>query len=165
MGTPSRYVTDLRGWELPRADELELQLLDELIKKTRGKALTPEVLGEELYGVFIDRLRVIAGAYVNETIEYWLKGLGNAAVASHSELCAEFPYLNQEESVDALTVDYCVDNEDGTRTRLNRINLGTALIDRIERTHEYTAVERRLVRTVVTELRGLAQALERATTV
>jgi len=88
MGTPSRYVTDLRGWELPRADELELQLLDELIKKTRGKALTPGVLGEELYSVFIDRLRVIAGASVNEAIEYWLKGLGNG---SHPELCAEFP--------------------------------------------------------------------------
>lgn len=119
-------------------------------------------MGEELYSVFIDRLRVIAGASVNEAIDYWLKGLGNG---SHPELCAEFPYLNQDESVDALTVDYCVDNEDGTRTRLNRINLGTALIDRIERTHEYTAVERRLIRTVATELRGLAQQLEIATAV
>jgi hypothetical protein len=116
MDTTPRYVTDLGSWDLLRTEALEGRLLDELITKTRGKVLRPDVLGEELYSVFFDRLREIAGIVVNETIEYWLKGLTDGNDGAYPELCVEFPYLQHNESVDALTMDYCVDNQDGTRT-------------------------------------------------
>jgi hypothetical protein len=160
MGTTSRYVTDLISWNLPRVEALEERLLEELITKTRGKALRPEVLGEELYSAFLDRLREIAGVVVNETIEYWLKGLTDGLDGTFPELCVEFPYLQHKESVDALTMDYCVDNQDGTRTRLNRTNMRTALTRLMERNHEGTSVERRLAKVVGAELRALAQQLE-----
>jgi len=163
MDTPSRYVTDLRSWELPRAQALEDQLLEELITKTRGKALTPDVLGEELYGTFLDRLRDISSAVVNETIEYWLKGLTDGLNGSRPELCMEFPYLQRAESIDALTIDYCVDNQDGTRTRLHRISMRTALVRNVDRICEHAGVERRLTRVIAAELRALAHELESAT--
>ncbi|WP_129646406.1 hypothetical protein [Peristeroidobacter agariperforans] len=124
---PSRYVTDLSGWELPRTQALEDQLLEELVTKTRGRAPTPEVLREELYGVFLSHLREIAGAAVDETIEYWLKGLAEGFNGTYPELCVEFSYLQHDECVDALTIDYCVDNQDGTRTRLHCTNVRTAM--------------------------------------
>jgi hypothetical protein len=77
MDLSPRYVTDLPSWELPRADEFEVRLLEELIASTRASTLKPETLGEELYAVFLDRLREIAGVVINETIEYWLKGFTN----------------------------------------------------------------------------------------
>jgi hypothetical protein len=164
MDTTSRYVTDLGSWELPRTDAFEERLLDELITKTRAEVLRPEVLGEELYSVFLDRLREIAGVVVNETIEYWLKGLTDGRDGAYPELCVEFPYLQHNDRVDALTMDYCVDNQDGTRTRLHRTNLRTALTGFVERMHEGTGAERTLVKVVVAaELRALAQQLESAT--
>lgn len=164
MGTTSRYVTDLGSWELPRTDAFEERLLDELITKTRAEVLRPEVLGEELYGVFLDRLRKIAGVVVNETIEYWLKGLTDGRDGEYPELCVEFPYLQHNESVDALTMDYCVDNQDGTRTRLLRTDLRTALTRLVETMDEGTGVARTLAKVVMAaELRALAQQVESAT--
>jgi hypothetical protein len=163
MGMTSRYVTELGSWDLLRVEELEGRLLDELITKTRPEVLSPEVLGEELYGVFLARLREIAGVVVNETIEYWLKGLTDGHNGRYPELCLEFPYLQHNERVDALTIDYCVDNQDGTRTRLHRIDLRTALTGIVERIHEDTGVELTLAKVVVAaELRALAQQLESA---
>jgi hypothetical protein len=161
MGTTSRYVTDLKNWDLLRVEALEGRLLDELITKTHGKDLRPEVLGEELYSVFFDRLREIAGVVVNETIEYWLMGLTDGNDGRYPELCVEFPYLQHNESVDALTMDYCVDNHDGTRTRLHRTDLRTALTGLVERMHDEIGVKRMLRKVVVAaELRALAQQLE-----
>lgn len=163
MDTTSRYVTDLGSWELPSTDSFEERLLDELISKIRAEVLRPEVLGEELYRIFLDRLREIAGVVVNEAIEYWLKGLTDGQDGEYPELCVEFPYLQHNESVDALTMDYCVDNQDGTRTRLHRIDLRTALTGLVERMHA-SGVERTLAKIVVAaELRALAQQLESAT--
>lgn len=100
---------------------------------------------------------------VNEAIEYWLKGLTDGQDGEYPELCVEFPYLQHNESVDALTMDYCVDNQDGTRTRLHRIDLRTALTGLVERMHA-SGVERTLAKIVVAaELRALAQQLESAT--
>ena len=155
MGTTPRYVTDLGSWDLLRTEALEGRLLDELIAKTRGKVLRPDVLGEELYGVFLDRLRQIAGVTVNETIEYWLKGLTDGNDGRYPELCVEFPYLQHNESVDALTMDYCVDNQDGTRTRLHRIDMRTTLTQLMD-----DGVERRQAKVVAAQLRALAQQLE-----
>jgi hypothetical protein len=164
MGTTARYVTDLRNWDLLRAEGLEHRLLKELITKTRGKALRRDVLGEELYSVFLDRLRDIAAVVVNETIEYWLRGLTDGNDGAYPELCVEFPYLQHNERVDALTMDYCVDNQDGTRTRLLRTDMRTALMGLVERMHdEGTDVEPMLTKVVVAaELRALAEQLESA---
>ena len=76
----------------------------------------------------------------------------------------EFPYWQQlDESVEPLTIGYCVDNQDGTRTQLNRINLGRALMRLVENedaaAHASTA--QRIV-VVVSELRNLANWLENA---
>jgi hypothetical protein len=155
MGTTSYYVTDLGSWDLPCTEALEKRLLDELVTKTRGKALRPDVLGEELYGVFLARLRAIAGAVVNETIDYWLKGLADGNDGANPELCVEFPYLQHNESVDALTMDYCVHNQDGTRTRLHRIDMRTALTQLLD-----DGVDRRQAKVVAGELRALARQLE-----
>lgn len=52
---------------------------------------------------------------------------------SVAERTPEFPYLQHDESVDALTMDYCVANQDGTRMRLLRTNMRTALTELLER--------------------------------
>ena len=163
MDTTSRYVTDLGDWDLPRAEELEFQLLQELIAKTQASALTAEILGEELYAVFFDGLRKIAGAVVNETIEYWLKGFTNGGDGKLPELCIEFPYLLHNEDVGALTLDYCVDNQDGTRTRLHRMDLPTALIECLERIEGRAGVTHKAPSVMAAALRSLAQQLEHAT--
>jgi hypothetical protein len=64
---------------------------------------------------------------VNETIEYWLRGLADGNDGRFPELSVEFPYLERDEEVDALTVAYVIANEDGTRTELLRTTLGQVL--------------------------------------
>lgn len=163
MNTKPRYVTDLRRWDLPRAEELEYRLLEELTPNMRVRLLRPELLGEELYAVFLARLRDIAGVVVNETIEYWLKGLTDGLNGEYPELCVEFPYLQHNDSVAALTIDYCVDNQDGTRTRLHRIELSATLAQLVEKIHERTGVVHKSTRIIAAELRALAEQLENAT--
>lgn len=72
------------------------------------------------------------------------------------------PYLLHNESVDALTMDYCVDNQDGTRTRLHRINLANALLEYLEKAQDRAGAHK-APRVIATELRALAQQLENAT--
>jgi len=159
MDTGLRYVDDLGSWDLPRAEELESRLLEELTTNMRVRLLRPEILGEELYAVLFARLREIAAVVVNETISYWVKGLADGNDGASPELCVEFPYL-QHESVEPLVVDYCVDNQDGTRTRLHRIDLSTALTDCVDRM-EYRGREvSKITKAMATELRALAQQLE-----
>lgn len=111
-----QYVTALKEWELPRLNDLEDKLLDDLVAKAPARYLNRERLGEELYGWFLDRLRELVQPAVNETIEYWLKGLADGNDGDSPQLCIEFPFLQRLENVEALTVAYCVDNQDGTRT-------------------------------------------------
>lgn len=163
MDLSPRYVTDLPSWELPRADEFEVRLLKELTASTRASALTPEILGEELYAVFLNRLREIAGVVVNETIEYWLRGLTNGLNGKHPELCVEFPYVLHNENVSALTMDYCVDNQDGTRTRLLRTDLPSALTEYLKRIQRGTYVGHTTSTVIAAELRALAQQIDDGT--
>ena len=155
-----KYVEDLRAWELLRLEELEEKLTEELAGKARALYFDRGLFGEELYREFLDRLRALAGAAVNETIEYWLKGLADGNDGQFPELSVEFPYLERNENADALTVAYCVANEDGTRTELIRTTLGNALERVVEDRDRPEDMEKR-VKVVACELRALAARLER----
>lgn len=73
------------------------------------------------------RLRELAECAVNETLEYWLKGLSDGDNGSWPELCVELPYLEHGEVTEPLSLTYCVDSAHDTRIELNRTTLGTVL--------------------------------------
>jgi hypothetical protein len=107
----------------------EIKLVDDLMAaKPRVTYFDREHLGEELHAQFLDRLRELAGTAVIETIDYWMKSLADGNDGEFPEFCFEFPYPQRCEDIDALTVAYCVDNEDGTRTELNRVTLERVLM-------------------------------------
>jgi len=53
---------------------------------------------------FLNRLRELAVTTVNETIEYWLKGLIDGNNGQFPEVSFEFPYLERNDNTEALTV-------------------------------------------------------------
>jgi hypothetical protein len=128
-GTPlRRYVDDLRSWDLPRLEDLEDQVTREFA--SRARVVFPnsaESSGGPLHELFLDRLRELARTAVNETLEYWLRGLANGFNGQFPEVCIELPFLERGESADPLTLTYCVDNEDGSRVELNRVTLGQVI--------------------------------------
>ena len=154
----TKYVTDLKGWQLPRLEDLE----DELVAKLRAEAprgLDCEGLGAALYDQFLIRLRELVQTAVNETIEYWIKGLVDGNDGAYPELCVEFPYIERAEEVDPLTVAYAVDNEDGSRTELLRTTLTAALLRCLE--SEPPRKDRgHRTRALIAELRVLAERVE-----
>ncbi len=153
-----KYVTDLKSWQLPRLEDLE----DSLVEQLRAQAppgIDREGLGEALYNRFLLRLRELAQTAVNEAIEYWLKGLADGNDGEYPELCVEFPYIERGEEVDALTVAYAVDNEDGTRVELLRTTLTQALVRCLEGEPAPAGLRSR-ARIVAAELRALAQRIE-----
>jgi len=154
-----KYVRDLKAWELLRLEDCELELLDEFAAKARVMYFDRALFAEELYEVFLDRLRDLMEKGVNETIEYWLKGLADGNDGQFPEFCLEFPYLQRNENVDALTLAYCVDNEDGTRTELNRMSLRTALQQLVDNECATEDLQLR-AKVVVQELRDLADIIE-----
>jgi len=155
----NKYVTDLKAWELPRLADLEDDLVDQLLAEL-PPGFDRERLGEDLYERFMARLRELAQTVVNETIEYWLKGLVDGNNGRHPELCVEVPYLERGEEVDALTVAYAVDNENGTRSELLRTTL-SAVLFRCMQQRGPTNRDRR-ARVVAAELRSLAARIEGA---
>ena len=52
-----KYVEDLKAWDLPRLQELELQLVEELAGKARAMYFDRDLFEEEFFPVFLDRLR------------------------------------------------------------------------------------------------------------
>jgi hypothetical protein len=156
-----KYVTDLKAWELPRLQDLEDRLVEELIAEV-PPGFDRSRLGEKLYNRFLRRLRELAQTVVNETIEYWLKGLADGNDGAFPELCLEFPYLERGEEMDALTVVYSVDNEGGTRTELVRTTLSEALMRCMEQ--EPGPGDMRVRAGIVAaELRALAERIEGST--
>ena len=154
-----KYVRDLKAWELPRLDDLEAKLVDELTARAPKVFGEREGVNEELYTLFFDRLREMAGAAVNEIIEYWLKGLADGNDGQFPEFCVEFPYLERNENTDSLTLAYCVDNEDGTRTELNRVTLERVLI-RVTEERASNATSCSHLKVMACELRALAARLD-----
>lgn len=156
--SPQRqYVQDLKTWELPRLEDLEDQLTEEFAAKARVVFLDEDRSGEQLRTVFLDRLREMAGTAVNEILEYWLKGFVDGCNGRFPELCVELPYLERSEG-EPLTLAYCVDNEDGSRTELLRVTLERVL-ERILDDRDSRPDPARL-ETVARQLRMLARTLE-----
>lgn len=153
-----QYVQDLKTWDLPRLEDLEERLIEEFAAKARVVFLDGERSGGQLRALFLDRLRELAGAAVNEILEYWLKGLTDGCNGRFPELCVELPFLERREGSDPLVLAYCVDNEDGSRTELNRVTLGSVL-ERILDEGDSGADPARL-RLVARHLRALAGTLE-----
>jgi hypothetical protein len=156
-----KYVRDLTTWELPRLDDLEMRLTDEFAAKARAVYFDRGLFAKELHVLFLNRLRELAVTTVNETIEYWLKGLIDGNNGQFPEVSFEFPYLERNDNTEALTVAYCVDNEDGTRTELNRVPLGRALMRYFETDAAPEHMKQR-AKVVACELKALAIKLEDA---
>lgn len=161
--THRQYVTALKDWQLPRLDVLEDKLLDDLVAKAPGRYLNRERLGVELYGLFLHQLRELVQPAVNETIEYWLKGLADGNDGDSPQLCIEFPYLQRADNVEALTIAYCVDNQDGTRTEILRLTLQDALDHALDAEDRIAsdASRRAQTKVIAAELRALADRIER----
>ena len=153
-----QYVRDLKSWDLPRLEDLEEKLTEEFRDKARVVFLDGERSGGQLHALFLDRLRELAGTAVNEILEYWLKGLVDGCNGQFPELCVELPYLERQEDNDPLTLAYCVDNEDGSRTELNRVTL-TSVLERILDDAVSPADPARL-KVVASQFRALARMLE-----
>jgi hypothetical protein len=154
-----KYVRDLKAWDLPRLEDLEAKLVDELAVRASDLFGDREGFEERLHTLFFDPLREMAGAAVNEIIEYWLKGLADGNDGQFPEFCVEFPYLERNENTDSLTLAYCVDNEDGTRTELNRVTLERVLM-RVTEERAATATGRSHLKVMACELRALAARLD-----
>jgi hypothetical protein len=161
MNTPRRnYVLNLSAWELPRLADLEWTLVEKLTEAVRVRRLGTDTLEDAIHKVLHDSLTELAESVVNETIEYWLKGLGDGNDGRWPELCVELPYLEKCETTEPLTLSYRVDNTDGTRTELNRTTLN-AVISRVLEDSDPPASITGRARIVAFALRRLADNLER----
>lgn len=157
--TPSRrYVDDLHTWDLPRLEDLEDEVTREFASQARVVFLNSAgSSGSSLHELFLGRLREMARTAVNETLEYWLRGLADGFNGQFPELCVELPFLERGESGDPLTLSYCVDNEDGSRLELNRVTL-TQVLGRIF--DQVTPPSRARRQDVARALRQLAETLQ-----
>jgi hypothetical protein len=163
MQKRQRKFVDIKEWELPALADREENLVRELASKRLAVYLDEDTLGRQLHTLIFDRVRKLAQTAVNEAITSWLQGLGNGNNAKFPELCIEFPYWQQtNENIAPLTITYSVDNQDGTRTEINRMSLGSALLQLIENKSNLHAHSARCVSVMATELRDLAARIEAA---
>lgn len=161
MNTPGRrYVLNLLDWELPRLEDLEWPLVERLAEAARVRRLSDGSLEDALYDVVHGFLVQLAETAVNETITYWLQGLGDGNNGRWPELCVELPYLEKRETTEPLTLSYSVDNTDGTRTELNRTTLDAVISRLVQDADPPSSITGR-VRIVAFALRQLADRLER----
>jgi hypothetical protein len=160
MDPQKRYVADLKGWELPRLQEREEKFVEEVLSKARIPYFNSENLGDALYDRLCGELRSLAAIAVNETIEYWLRGLADGNNGASPELCVELPCLHRGDPVPPLTLAYCVPNEDGSRTEINRTTLEAVLAEWLasSSSHVVSSVQRGQL--VVNALRHLARTME-----
>ena len=160
MNTEQRpFVLNLPDWELPHLQDQEWPVIDALDAEVRAAGTRSESLKDGFYEILHRRLIPLVESGVNETIEYWLQGLGDGNEGRWPELCVEFPYLEHGESTEPLTLTYCFDNADQTRTELNR----TTLEDVLARFLDEATLPAQLpdrAKVVAAKLRELAQKLE-----
>lgn len=160
MNTPRRYVLNLPDWELPRLDDLEWALVERLAEAAQKTRFHPELLKDSLHDILHCRITKLAESTVNEAIEYWLKGLGDGNNGRWPELCVALPFLERRETTEPLTLAYCVDNADDTRTELNRTTL-EAVVSRLFEEADPPASVAGRAKIVAFALRQLAERLER----
>ena len=153
------YVLNLPDWELPHLDDLEWTLVESLAARVRLQGAGSESLEDALHEQLHEQLLKVVERAVNETIEYWLKGLGDGNDGDWPELSIELPYLEHGDAAEPLTLVYRVENADGTRTELNRTTLG-AVLSRILEEPSPAIRRTERARAMAAELRQLAQRLE-----
>ena len=154
-----QFVLNLPDWELPHFEDQEWPVIDALDAEVRAAGTRSESLKDGFYEILHGRLMPLVESAVNETIEYWLHGLGDGNDGRWPELCVELPYLEHGEITEPLTLAYCVDNADDTRTELNRTTLEAVLARLLEETELPAQLPGR-ARVVAAKLRELAQKLE-----
>ncbi|HZT04527.1 MAG TPA: hypothetical protein VFA39_19925 [Steroidobacteraceae bacterium] len=159
-GERGQYVLNLPDWDLPRLDDLEWPLVERLAETVRVRRLGDGSLEDVLYDVVHSSLVQLVETAVNETIEYWLKGLGDGNNGRWPELCVELPYLERRETTEPLTLAYRVDNTDGTRTELSRTTLDSVITRLLEDSDPPGSIAGR-ARIVAFALRQLAERLEK----
>lgn len=159
MNGPRReLLLNLPDWDLPRLDTMEWRLVERLAKSARVRRLGPESLEDVFHEVLHESLVELVSSAVNETLEYWLQGLGDGNDGRWPELCVELPYLESGEEADPLTLSYGVDNGGGTRIELNRTTLGAVIARFLARTEPQRPSRARMM---AFALRQLAENLER----
>ncbi len=159
MRKPRRdLLLNLPDWDLPRLDTLEWRLVERLAEGVRVRRLRAESLEDVLHEALHETLLELVSSAVNETLEYWLQGLGDGNNGRWPELCVELPYLEHGEDADPLTLSYSVDNGGGTRIELNRTTLGAVISGFLARTDPQRPSR---VRMMALALRQLAENLER----
>jgi hypothetical protein len=156
--TGTRYVTNLKEWELPRFTDLVEDLVEQLLRQV-PQGLKRDALADETYDWLEPPIRELAQTAANETIEYWFKGLADGNNGRHPELCADLPFLEGDGEVDALTLVYAVDNEDGTRAELVRTTLPAAIDKYLDQVPKSDQLKQRS-RVLAAELRALAERIE-----
>lgn len=160
IATRQQFVMNLPEWDLPRTDELTWQLVERLAEAAEKARSRPESLRDGIHDFVRGQLTELAESAVNETIEYWLKGLGDGNDGDWPELCVELPYLEHREITEPLTLAYCVDNGDGTRMELNRTTLD-AVVTRVVDSPESRATLPGRAKVMAFSLRQIADRLER----
>jgi len=156
---PRKYITRLPEWELPRLEDRAYDLVNEIATNATIRYFGREALGDKFYELFLDRICELAQLGANEAIEYWLKGLADGNNGRFPAMCVELPFLERREPIDPLSIAYCVDNEDGSRTELLRVPLAKVL-DRALQENGASADLCLRRRAVVASLRKLARTLE-----
>lgn len=161
INTPKQsYVLNLPDWELPRTDELEWRLIERLADAAEKARLRSPSLRGSIHDIVRRYLATLTESAVNETIEYWLKGLGDGNNGDWPELCVELPYLEHREIADPLTLTYCVENGDGTRTELNRTTLDAVVARVADSCPRHAGIPGR-AKVMAFALRQMAERLER----
>jgi hypothetical protein len=159
MNAPRRHLLlNLPEWDLPRLESLEWKLVERLAESARVRRLRAESLEDVFYEVIHDSLTELVERAVNETLEYWLQGLGDGNNGRWPELCVQLPYLEQGEDTQPLALAYSVDNGGGARIELNRTTLD-AVVSRF--LDDAGAQLPNRVRMVALALRQLAEKLDR----
>jgi len=99
----NQYVVNLEDWSLPQTEDLEHDLIHALIAKICKASLGIGQLGpgrlseqiekreEQLYELLHSGIRKLAEALMNETVDIWLKGLGDGYEGKYPQFCVEFP--------------------------------------------------------------------------
>jgi len=160
MNVP-HYLVNLLEWDLPRLENLEWRLVERLAESVRVRRLGAESLEDVIRDILHDSIIELVESAANETLEYWLKGLGDGHNGRWPELCVELPYLEHDESSEPLTMVYSVDNGEGTRIELNRTTL-EAVMSRFFDGSDLSARWSSRAKMVVFALRRLADKLDAA---
>jgi hypothetical protein len=156
----SKHIHNLFSRELPKADSVQARLATELAPQKLTIYLDEGTLGGQLYRILFKRIREIAHTTVNETIMYWLENAVGGGI-DYPELGVEFPYLQGNDTIDPFIVWYFVRSENGTRAEIKRVELREALMLSFG-LHRLEAPLPSRVKSVATQLRVLAESLERA---